>query len=39
MAEMPFLWDCNRLTDKEVTLRIDKQGNSLRPVVRSSIPP
>jgi hypothetical protein len=33
LAEMPFLWDRNYLADRQVTLRIDRQGNLIRPVV------
>jgi hypothetical protein len=34
LAAMPFLWDRNYLTDRQVTLRVDRHGDLIRPVVR-----
>lgn len=36
LTELPFLWDRNYLADKQVTLRIDQQGNLIMPTVPSS---
>jgi hypothetical protein len=34
LSELPFLWDRNYLADKQVTLRVDRHGDLVRPVLR-----
>lgn len=39
LSKLPFLWDRNYLADRQVTLRIDRQGNLIRPTVPRRHPP
>jgi hypothetical protein len=36
---LPFLWSADYLADKQVTVRIDREGKLIRPVVRQPVTP
>jgi hypothetical protein len=38
LVAVPFLWNEDYLADKQVTLRIDRKGNLVRPVIRHLTP-